>query len=182
MGGELGPQDPQPGVQGTSVEFHCCHGCSALMFLRAAPYAYGLRVQLSYVNNKSLCLPSSSKLSNLPYKMGLNEALMTNNTDIIITSAQMRKLRPRNGEGQGQDPKAEKCQGINPGLSVKRGFPGGSEGKESACNAGDLGSIPGSGRSLVEGNGYSLQYSCLRNSMDREAWRATVHGVTKSWT
>ena len=50
------------------------------------------------------------------------------------------------------------------------GFPGGSEGKASACNAGDLGSIPGSGRSPGEGNGKPLQYSCLENSMDREAW------------
>ena len=54
--------------------------------------------------------------------------------------------------------------------------------KESACNAGELGSIPGSGRSPEEGNGYPLQYSCLENSMDRGAWRAIVHGVTKSQT
>ena len=52
----------------------------------------------------------------------------------------------------------------------KRGFPGGSEGKESACNAGGLGSIPRSGRSPGEGNGYPHQYSCLENSMDRGAW------------
>ena len=62
------------------------------------------------------------------------------------------------------------------------GFLGGSDGKESACNTGDLSSILGSGRSLGEGNGYPLQYSCLENSMDRGAWRATVHGVTKSQT
>ena len=54
-------------------------------------------------------------------------------------------------------------------------------GKESTCNAGDLGSIPGSGRSTGEGNGYPLQYSCLDNSIDRGAWWATIHGVTKSW-
>ena len=58
------------------------------------------------------------------------------------------------------------------------GFPGGSEGKVSAYNAGDPGSIPGSGRSPGEGNGNPLQYSCLENSMDREALWATVHGVT----
>ena len=52
-------------------------------------------------------------------------------------------------------------------------------GKESACSAGDPGSIPGLGRSSGEGNGYPLQYSCLENSMDRGSWRATVHGVTK---
>ena len=60
-----------------------------------------------------------------------------------------------------------------------------SQGKESACNArdtGDAGWIPGSGRSLGEGNGNPLQYSCLENPMDGEAWQATVHGVAKSWT
>ena len=62
------------------------------------------------------------------------------------------------------------------------GFPGGSDSKESACNAGDWDSIPGSGRSPEEGNGNPLQYSCLENSMDRGAWRGTVDGVTKSQT
>ena len=62
------------------------------------------------------------------------------------------------------------------------GFPGGSEDKVSACNVGDPGSIPGSGRSPGDGNGSLLQHSCLENPMDRGAWRATVHGVTKSWT
>ena len=57
-----------------------------------------------------------------------------------------------------------------------------SAGKESTCNAGDPGSIPGSGRSPREGNGYPLQHSGLENSMDRRAWRATVHGVAKSRT
>ena len=56
----------------------------------------------------------------------------------------------------------------------------GSDGKESACSAGDLGSIPGSGRSSREGNGNPLQYSCLENPMDRGAWQAAFHGVTKS--
>ena len=62
------------------------------------------------------------------------------------------------------------------------GFPGGSDSKESACNAGDPGTFPGSGRSPGEGNGNPLQYSSLENSMDRGAWQATVHGVAKSWT
>ena len=62
------------------------------------------------------------------------------------------------------------------------GFPGGSEVKVSACNVGDLGLILGSGRSPGEGNGNPLQYSCLENPMDRGAWWATVHRVTKSWT
>ena len=61
-------------------------------------------------------------------------------------------------------------------------FPGGSDSKMSAYNAGDLGSIPGSGRSPGEGNGNPLQYSCLENPMDGGAWRATVHGVAKSRT
>ena len=58
-------------------------------------------------------------------------------------------------------------------------FPGGSDGKESACNV-----VPGLGRSLEEGNGNPLQYPCLENSMDGEAWKATVHGVRKrhDWT
>ena len=62
------------------------------------------------------------------------------------------------------------------------GFPGGLEVKASACNAGDPGSIPGSGRSPGEGNGNPLQCSCLGNPMDAGAWWPTVHGVAKSQT
>ena len=62
------------------------------------------------------------------------------------------------------------------------GFPGGLDDKESAGNAGDPGSIPGSGKSPGEGNGYSFQYSCLENSMDRRVWWATVYAITKSLT
>ena len=62
------------------------------------------------------------------------------------------------------------------------GFPGGSDGKESACNAGDLGSVPGWGRSPGEGNGNPLQCSCLEDLMDRGAWQATVHRVAESRT
>ena len=61
-------------------------------------------------------------------------------------------------------------------------FPGGSDAKESACNAGHPASIPGSGRSSGEENGYPFQYSRLENSIDRGAWQATVHRVTKSQT
>ena len=63
-----------------------------------------------------------------------------------------------------------------------KGFPGGSEVKASSCNAGDLGLIPGLGRCTGEGNGNPLQYSCLENPMDREAWWATVHGAAKRRT
>ena len=66
-------------------------------------------------------------------------------------------------------------------LHSKCAFPGGSNGKGSACNARDLGLIPGLGRSPGEGNGNPLQYSCLENPTDREAWRDTVHEVAKSW-
>ena len=58
-------------------------------------------------------------------------------------------------------------------------FPGGSDGKESACDAGDPASVPGLGRSSGEGNGYPLQYSYLENSMDRRMWCATAHGVAE---
>ena len=63
-----------------------------------------------------------------------------------------------------------------------QGFCGSSESKESACNAGDVSLIPESGRSPGEESGNPLQYSCLENPMDGGAWRATVHGVTKSQT
>ena len=63
-----------------------------------------------------------------------------------------------------------------------QGFPGGSEGKVSACNVGDLGSVPGSGRSPEEGNGNPLQWSCLENPRDAGAWWAAVYGVSQSRT
>ena len=64
----------------------------------------------------------------------------------------------------------------------KNSFHGGSDGEESAFNAGDPGSIPGLARFPGEGNGYPLQYSCLENSMDRGAWQATVPGIAKGQT
>ena len=67
-------------------------------------------------------------------------------------------------------------------LQLFLGFPGGSDGKETACYVGDPASITGSGRSPGEGNGYPLQYSCLANPMDRGVWWAIVHGVPKSQT
>ena len=71
---------------------------------------------------------------------------------------------------------------ISEYLYELEGFPARSAGKESACSVGDLGLIPGLGRSHGEENGYPLQYSCLENSMDREACQAIVHEVVKSQT
>ena len=68
-----------------------------------------------------------------------------------------------------------------PFIYIVLGFPDGSDSKESASNAGDPNSIPGSGRSPGEGNGYPIQYSCLENPINRGASWATVRGVTKSW-
>ena len=75
------------------------------------------------------------------------------------------------------------CSGKSPFLympTIYDDFPGSSGGKECACNAGDLGLIPGSARCPGEGNGNPFQYSCLENSVNIGAWRATVHGVAKS--
>ena len=71
---------------------------------------------------------------------------------------------------------------LNSSLLFNVDLPGGSDGKASVYNAGDLGSIPGLGRSPGEGNGNPFQDYCLENPMDRGAWQATAHGVTKSWT
>ena len=100
------------------------------------------------------------------------------------------------GEGNGYSlqysclenfPWSEECGRLHPWGTrgqtwLNEGFPHGSDGKESTCNEGDLGSVPELGRSPGEGNGYPLQCSFLENSMDRGAWGAVVHGVTKSWT
>ena len=69
---------------------------------------------------------------------------------------------------------------IGNSTAVYAGLPGDSDSKESACNAGDLSLIPGSERSPGKGDSYSLQYSCLENSMDRVACQATVHGVARA--
>ena len=89
--------------------------------------------------------------------------------------------------------KADSCQReftnvLSPGFQLRNlvtnyiDGPHGLDGKESACNVGDLGSVLGLGRSPGEGNGSPLQYSCLENSMDRRAWQTTVHGLAKSRT
>ena len=77
-----------------------------------------------------------------------------------------------------QDPRERNGYPLQYSLS----FPGGLDGKESACNPGDLGSISGLGRSPGERNGNPFQYSCLENSMERGSWQATVHRVTYSQT
>ena len=74
------------------------------------------------------------------------------------------------------------CIDLHICVCVHMGFPGGSTGKESACNAGHTGLVPGIGRPDGEGNGNLLQYSCLEISMDRGAWQTTGHSVAKSWT
>ena len=89
--------------------------------------------------------------------------------------------QPR-GVGWGGDGRRCRRKGIYVHLQLIQGFPCRSAGKESACNAGDLGLIPGSGRSPGEGIGNALQYPCLETPMDRGAWWAAVPGVTKSWT
>ena len=112
--------------------------------------------------------------------------------------SQIWKLRPRERKGParkatqqlgaalGQEPlcpiRSQAPRGFIYLGNPLVGFPGGSDGKESACNVGDLGSIPDLGGSPGGGKGNPLQYSCLGNPMDRGAWWATVHGVTKSWT
>ena len=77
---------------------------------------------------------------------------------------------------------ANLCCGLNSSTFNIMGFPGGSDGKESACNMGDLGSITGLGRLPGERNGYPLQYFCLENSMDRKDWWMLVHEVLKNQT
>ena len=86
------------------------------------------------------------------------------------------------GGSKVSSPIGRKCVSELEMSTVEQGFPGGLADKESACNTGDPGSIPRLGRSPGEGNGNPLQYSCLENSMNREAWRATIHRAAKSRT
>ena len=88
-----------------------------------------------------------------------------------------RRLAGHNSQARKESDTTERLTLLLPAT-----FPGGSNSKESACSAGDPGSIPGSGRFPGEGNGNPLQYFCLKNPMDRGAWWATVHEVAKSQT
>ena len=90
--------------------------------------------------------------------------------DVIILISQTKEIN------------SEKWKWFSCGYGLTQGFPDGSEVKESAYNAGDLGSFSELERSPGEENSYPFQYSCLENSMNREAWWATVHGITKSQT
>ena len=89
-------------------------------------------------------------------------------------------MRRRHQLSPTTDPREDITQKGAVKRSLDKGFPGGSDSKESACNAGDLGLIPKLGRCPEEGNGNPLQYSCPENSMDRGAWQATVYGVPNS--
>ena len=90
----------------------------------------------------------------------------------------LEKLEEKLSQGKQKEAK-HKNKSV---IYLIEGFPGGSDGKESVCNAVDPGLVPGWGRSPGEGNGYSLQYSCLKISMDRGAWWATVYEVSKNQT
>ena len=94
---------------------------------------------------------------------------MTNSIDINLSSVAPTTSASRSLPSLSLSPTAF----VN--TTWRCGFPGGSDSEASACNAGDPGSIPGSGRSPGKGNGYPFQYSCLENLMDRGAWQTTVH-------
>ena len=96
-------------------------------------------------------------------------------SEFFLTSAKTSYSRSLNAEADKRIQLSYIKSDIEEG-----GFLGDSDAKESACNTGDAGLIPGSGRSPGGGNGNPLQYSCLENSINREAWWGTVHGVTES--
>ena len=126
-----------------------------------------LRIQELYIFGVKVLIFRNTLRARIKTALTLSSLIMTL-TDLMLSPT--RKWQP--------------TPAFSPGKSHRQGSqavfqdrPGGSDVKESACNAGDLGSIPESGRSTEEGNGYPHLYSCLENSMDRGAWQ-----VTKSWT
>ena len=137
-------------------------------------------------------------LTTLQRKLKLNEKELhlEKNTDCLMKTWQIDFYWLGDAEGTLFSGRAERTESCGGGkqkywnvysstcmcVGTTRGFPDGSDSKESACNAGDPGSSPGSERSSGKGNGLLLQYSCLEDSMDRGAWRATVLEVTKSQT
>ena len=106
--------------------------------------------------------------------------------DHLLVNSHLAKIREETVDNLAGKYGGNDCNGFIGNQREKwkslLGFPGGSDDKASACNAGDPGSISGSGRSPAEGNGNPLQHSCLENSMDEGAWWATVHGVAKRQT
>ena len=150
------------------TENQCCpyselvqKGCHLLRLKRQVENALGKKILKEGLGYKTSCPKSSPWLSEL-FTFWLTKRTCTKN------------------EGSGRD---EQDRTHNfffwPYPTACGGFPRGSVGKESTCNAGDPGLIPGWGRSPGEGNGNPLQYSCLENPRDRGAWQATVHGVTR---
>ena len=121
---------------------------------------------------------ASSEVPTIPTRIGLQASLVAQLVKNLPAVQPKNKIRFPNPNSY----RHLKVIFLMVCLTSLKGFPGGSEVKVSACNAGDLGLIPGLGRSHGEGNGNPLQYSCLENPMDGEAWWATVHGVAKSQT
>ena len=122
-------------------------------------------------------------------KVGREEVLLTYNLDAQQQNSQFPShntslVRPGNNFVQNNEISSSNFALLTSPeqiwtIETSGGFPSGSDGKESACNTGDLDSVPESGRSPGEGNGNPSQYSCLENAMDKGAWQATVHGVTR---
>ena len=107
-------------------------------------------------------------------------------SDTVSTVSHLFPMCPQFGQWGTLQAESFWCDLLIPELYLtfwkKMGFPSNSDGEESACSAVDLGSIPGPGRSLGEGNSSPLQYSCLENSVDRGAWQAIVHRIAESDT
>ena len=145
------------------------------VFLNGALLAFNYTMYIAFLHHpQEQCAQMDPHmlglLKTLPHmsKCPRRGPLVANSNDFISLASDSRKAVQR----------VEQCPPSTP----LKGFPGGSDGKESACNTGNPGSIPGLGRYPGEGNGCPLQYSCLENSKDRGAWQVTVHGVTKSQT
>ena len=122
-----------------------------------------------YMNTGPFTLPAAILNHELPSALDLQQA-------VAPPPVKNRGQKHCWGKGDASVSKKTEARGKVVGL------PWWLRGKESACNAGKLRSIPGLGKSSGEGKGYPLQYSCLENPMDRGAWRATIHGVAKSRT
>ena len=133
---------------------------------------------------RRLLLPDCQALSMGSQELGRGSCLHLL-ADILIHSQEHNRSWGSGRQAYFKEPQMEHTFRKQPqnhghlGLGPSLSFPSGSDGKESACNTGEPGSIPGLGRSPGEGNGNLLQYSCLENPMDRGAWWAPVHGVIR---